>query len=55
MMDAKTLLTEGEFEQICDIKIAKYIERNPDQYLACKCCEHIFDKKEVEDAGEINC
>jgi hypothetical protein len=48
MQDVCTLLTTEEFEKICDIKISKYIERNPDKYLPCKYCEHIFDKKEVE-------
>ena len=55
MLDVKTLLTEEEFEKVCDIKVGRYIEKRPDLYVSCKHCEHIFDRKEVEAAGEVDC
>lgn len=47
----KTLLSEEEFQKICDIKINNYVQKAIDKYVACKFCENIFIKEEVEKAG----
>lgn len=45
IFDVKTLISEEEFQKICDIKIGKFLQTQGKKYLACKYCENVFDRK----------
>ena len=38
IFDVRALISEEEFQRLCDLKIGKFLERHGQEYLACKYC-----------------
>ena len=54
--DAQKILTEVEFNKICDIQISKHIEKDP-RYHGCLSanCENVFNKADSLRSKNFEC